>query len=400
MRLDGYRQVLWNATERIEASRGDLCSDHLHVIVVLAVVQRDEPKGSWVHVAVCLLALLGETFDTIEAHQEVPKAIVPVQGVHVLHERGAVLLRGSDQGLVERLVAQKRRQELLIVSTRSEEVASKVWAAARVSTVRHVVGLHEVLLDDLLDVQAGHGHCHCRRQLQVIGVVGVHRPRLPDELHCLVDVLRAANNAPDHLVARRDLLQAPRRQSGDILAVRVAPLAPGQGVGLLPRVPIPEAGGEAQQHAEGHRGPGVRGVLSPPRQVVVHGVVQEFHGAIRHQAREHHGRGPLAGAPRGDLGLQSEVPPLVSEQPAVRGIPHHHGVLAGELPLLQDHPQGVPGRRIRRRRIWRSRRAPETWRVRPRPSERRAELEAAQGEGGACQQVQRSSWHHGDFNCS
>ena len=57
---------------------------HLHVVVVLAVIEWDEAESSGVHVALCLLALLGETFDTIEAHQEVPKAIVPVQGVHVL----------------------------------------------------------------------------------------------------------------------------------------------------------------------------------------------------------------------------------------------------------------------------------------------------------------------------
>ena len=341
VRLDCHCQVFWNATQRVKAGWGDLCGNHGHVIVVPSVIERNESEGAGVHVHLGLLTFFGETFDAVKAAQEMAEAVVPIEGVHVLHEGRAVYLRGIDQWLAQHLVAKKGGHEFLIVRSGGHQVDSEVWIWDRVGAIRHVIGLNEVLLDDLLDVQPTGSHGHGSGQLQVIGIVGIHLAGCPDELHVFVDPLGTALQISRGAIAR--LRRQAAAGDGNLVGGLVGPPVPRcSRVGLLPRVPIPKARGETEQHAVGHGGSEIFWILSPPGQVLGNRIIQALDRAVLHETSEHHGGWPLAGTSGRNLCLEREVSAFVGEQAAMRGIPHNHRILGCELPLLQDLAQRLP----------------------------------------------------------
>ena len=89
---------------------------------------RTEAKRAWVAVHLCRCALLGEALVTVEALQEVAKAVVAVEHVAVPHHvpRGVVLLTRIDDFLREDVAVEQPRKEAPII------VAGRVEAHAKI----------------------------------------------------------------------------------------------------------------------------------------------------------------------------------------------------------------------------------------------------------------------------
>merc|ERR1712048_1002409 len=146
MWLDRHSQILWNTTERVRPSGSGLSRNDLHVVVVLAVDDRNETECTWVHVAFCILALLRESIHTVKAHQEMAESIITIERVEVLHERRAVLFGSIDDGLRKCFVGQEAPHELLVVSSSGNQAAAKIGANSPVEAVTHAKRLQQVLI--------------------------------------------------------------------------------------------------------------------------------------------------------------------------------------------------------------------------------------------------------------
>mmetsp|Transcript_107343 Transcript_107343/g.300608 ORF Transcript_107343/g.300608 Transcript_107343/m.300608 type:complete len:358 (-) Transcript_107343:271-1344(-) len=342
VRLDGHREVLGDAAQGVGPRRGDLRGHDLQVVVVLPVDEGDEAERARVGVHLLLPALVGHAIHAVEAPEEVPEAVVAVQCVAARHERRGILLGCVGDGLGEHSATQYAREEVLVVVACGEEAPSEVRALAHVEAVAHLVRHQQVLANDIVDAKARRRHGDRRCDLQVVRVVRIDLARGPNELHIIIDGLRALRDVARGHVALRGVLRADvcgqpllQGRGGRLRPGRRAPLAGRPGVGLLAGVPVPEARGEAEQHAEGHRGAGVLRVLCPPGEVVVDGVVQALDRAIAHEPREQHRRRPLARAACGDHGAHLELAALVEEQPPVLRRANGDGVVLRELPTVE-----------------------------------------------------------------
>ena len=119
--LDGDGEVLGDARQRVRARRRVLGGDHLHVVLVLAVDDRNEAKGAGVHVALGRLAGVGEAVPRVEAHQEVTEAVVAVQRVVVGEEGRCVFLALVDERARHGVVREEAPEETLVVVARRDE---------------------------------------------------------------------------------------------------------------------------------------------------------------------------------------------------------------------------------------------------------------------------------------
>mmetsp|Transcript_56313 Transcript_56313/g.119857 ORF Transcript_56313/g.119857 Transcript_56313/m.119857 type:complete len:218 (+) Transcript_56313:687-1340(+) len=212
------------------------------------------------------------------------EAIVAVEGVEIGHEGGSILLRLVHEGLGQDLVAQHSKQELLVVSASGHQRGTEVGATALVVAVSHTIRLHQVFVDDCMDVlEPSHCQGNSSRELQMVGVVRVDLARFPDELDVVVDGLRAIRDAAPNRVAllggfcanfgSEPILQGRCAvQLGP--SVGQAPVSGSSGVHLLPRLSISEAACEGQKHSKGHGRTQIGRVLRPPGEVLVQRVIQ------------------------------------------------------------------------------------------------------------------------------